>query len=55
MMTCTQCKGYGKVAGPVGLELTPPNAFSFTDVKTGSEYPCPSCLGNGYMNDFGVS
>jgi hypothetical protein len=55
MRVCDQCKGSGKVAGPTGQPLTPPNAYSFTDVTTGSEYQCPSCLGTGKMNAFGAS
>jgi len=52
-MVCTQCKGLGNVAGPTGQALTAPNAFTFTNVTTGSEYPCPSCGGTGKMNAFG--
>lgn len=54
MKVCTQCKGNGKVKTG-GQPMNPPNSGTFTDVTTGSEYPCPSCLGTGQLNGFGAS
>lgn len=53
MMVCTECNGKGYLQN--NEPLNAPNSGTFTAPTQVAETVCPSCLGAGKMNSFGVT